>query len=134
MKNVVARLVVVGCALAGAGLYAQGNSVSADVPFAFYMGNKAMPQGNYRVTHMNGIVTVRSKAASNSLATLEIAGTKNEEPPRLVFTCYGDTCFLKQIWGGYTSQGIALSASKREKELASNGHTGTLAVIKLAVH
>ena len=141
MKNVIARLMVApimvaGCALAPIGLYAQSRSVVADVPFAFYMGEKAMPQGSYRVSGiMDGaIITVHSAAASNSLATVSVAGTKEYEPPRLVFTCYGETCFLNQIWTGYSSHGLAMLHSKREKQMASTGRKATLAVIKLAVH
>lgn len=136
MKNVIARLTVVGFALAGIGLYAQGKDVIAKVPFAFYMGDKVMPQGTYRFSEIanRGIVTVRSAAAANSLATVAIMGDKQEQAPRLVFTCYNGTCFLSQVWAGYSSQGVALPHSKRERAMASNGLTGTLAVIKLAVH
>ncbi len=139
MKNViarsVARMIVVGCALAPVGLYAQDKGMTADVPFAFYMGDKAMPQGAYRVEEMkNGaIVRVHSAMASNILATVNITGNKQQEAPRLLFNCYGATCFLNQVWTGYSSHGIALPHSRREKEMASNGRTGTLAVIKLAV-
>ncbi len=136
MKNVIARLLVVGSALAGSALYAQDKGVVADVPFAFYMGDKALPQGRYQIDELrNGaILTLHSATAVKSTTSWEIAGNKQEETPRLVFTCYNGSCFLSQVWPGYSSRGIALPHSKREKELASNGHTATLAVIKLAAH
>ena len=136
MKNVIARVVVVGCALAGCALYAQDKSVVADIPFTFYMGAKAMPQGSYTVYSLkNGaIVTLQSATTVNSLAVAEIVGNKVEETPRLVFRCYNGACFLNQIWTGASGRGIALPHSKQEKEVASNGIPASLAVIRLAVH
>lgn len=136
MKNVIARLMVAGCALAGSALYAQDRGVVADVPFAFYMGDKALPQGRYQIDELkNGtIVTLHSATSVNSITSWEIAGNKEQEAPRLVFTCYNGACFLNQVWPGYSSRGIALPHTKKEKELASNGHTATLAVIKLVAH
>lgn len=135
MKNVIARMMVVGCALAGSALYAQDKGVVADVPFAFYMGDKALPQGRYQIDELRngGIVTLHSATAVKSMASWEIVGDKEEETPRLMFTCYDGACFLNQVWPGHSSRGIALPHSKKEKELASSGHKGTLAVIKLAV-
>lgn len=135
MKNVVTRLMVAGIALAGAtALYAQERTVIANVPFSFYMGAKAMPQGAYRVDEFKSgnLISIRSAHVNKLSGAWSISG-KEVETPRLVFKCYGDSCFLSQVWTGYTSRGLQLPGSSRERELASNGASATLAVIKLAL-
>jgi hypothetical protein len=136
MKNVVGRLLVIGIALAGAAaIYAQSKTVTADVPFNFYMGSKVMPQGPYRVSEMSdgGVIVLRTKAASSAITAFDVSGKSLDEPARLVFRRYGETYFLSQIWIGGTSTGRALPRSPREKELAENGPAPTLAVIRLSV-
>jgi hypothetical protein len=136
MKNVVGRLLVIGIALAGASaVYAQSKTVTADVPFSFYMGSKVMPQGAYRVSEMSGggVIVLRTKAASSAITAFDVSGKSLDEPARLVFRRYGETYFLSQIWIGGTSTGRAVPRSAREKELAENGPAPTLAVIRLSV-
>ena len=136
MKSRVTSLLSIGIALvAVAAVQAQDRTVAANVPFSFYMGGSAMPQGSYKVDELsNAIVSLRSKDSIKSVTTHEIAGKQQVEPARLVFHRYGDSYFLAEIWGGHASIGQAVAASPREKELAQNGAAPTLAVIRLAVH
>jgi hypothetical protein len=136
MRNLIARLLVVGTALAGAAtVYAQSKTVTADVPFNFYMGATVMPQGIYRVNEMSngGVVILQTKEASKAITAFDVSGKSLDEPARLVFRRYGETYFLAQIWTGQGSTGRALPRSAREKELAENGPAPTLAVIRLAL-
>ena len=136
MKNLVTRLLVFGTALAGAvAVYAQSKIVTADVPFSFYMGSTVMPDGAYRVSEMSngGVVALQTKNASKAITAFSVSGKSLDEPARLVFRRYGETYFLAQIWSGGSSPGRALPRSTREIELAQNGPTPTLAVIRLAV-
>jgi hypothetical protein len=136
MKNLIARLLVVGTALAGAAaVYAQSKTVTAAVPFNFYMGSTAMPQGDYRVTETSdgGVVVLQTTNAAKAITTFGVSGKSQDEPARLVFRRYGETYFLTQVWTGVGSTGHALSRSAREKELAQNGSAPTLAVIRLAL-
>jgi hypothetical protein len=137
MKSRVTSILSIGFALvAVAAVRAQDNTVTANVPFSFYMASSAMPQGSYKVDELahGAIVCMHSKDTVKSVTTHEIVGKKQAEPARLVFHRYGQTYFLAEIWNGDTSVGQALAASQREKELASNGATPTLAVIRLALH
>jgi hypothetical protein len=137
MKSRVTSLLSIGIALAAvAAVRAQERTVAADVPFSFYVGGSAMPQGSYKVDELsNAIVSLRSKDSIKSVTTHEIAGKQQVEPARLVFHRYGDSYFLAEIWNGETSVGQVLAKSKREKELAQqNGAAPTLSVIRLALH
>jgi hypothetical protein len=137
MKSRVTSILNIGIALvAVTAVQAQDKTVKANVPFSFYMGGSAMPQGAYRVDEVShgAVVCMRSKAVTKAVTTHELAGKKQIEPARLVFHRYGDSYFLAEIWTGDTSVGEGLAASPREKELAQNGAAPTLAVIRLAVH
>lgn len=138
MKNLASRVLIVSMALAGAvAVNAQTMSLTADVPFGFYMGSAAMPQGAYRVDRLNvagEVITLRSAHASKAVTAIDIFGKSKEEQPRLVFHRYGDAYFLSEIWNGNGNMGRAIPRSQREKEFASNGAAPALAVVRLAVH
>jgi hypothetical protein len=137
MKSRVTRILSIGIALvAVAAVHAQDKTVTANVPFSFYMGRSAMPQGAYKVEELShgGMVRMRSADSVNAVTTRAIAGKKRIEPARLVFHRYGDSYFLAEIWTGDTSIGQGLAVSPREKELAQNGAAPALAVIRLALH
>jgi hypothetical protein len=137
MKSRVTRILSIGIALvAVAAVQAQDKTVTANVPFSFYMGRSAMPQGAYKVEELShgAMVRMGSTDAINAVITRAIAGKKQIEPARLVFHRYGESYFLAEIWTGDTSIGQGLAVSPREKELAQNGSAQTLAVIRLALH
>ena len=135
MKNLVARIFVVGTALAGALCVSAGDkSITAYVPFNFYAGSTVMPQGAYRVDEVaNSMVALKTTHATKSIATHHLIGKSLDEPARLLFRRYGDAYFLAEIWAGDGSNGRALKLSAREKEIARGGPAPALAVISLAV-
>jgi hypothetical protein len=137
MKSRVTRILSIGIALvAVAAVQAQDKTVTANVPFSFYLGSSAMPQGAYKVKELahGTIVSLMSTDAINAVTTHEILNQKWIEPARLVFHRYGESYFLAEIWTGDASNGHALTPSPREKELARSGAAPTLAVIRLALH
>jgi len=134
MKNQATRLVTIGIALAAAvAVHAQDKTISADVPFSFYMGSSLMPQGVYRVNEFAqsavvGIDTAQG-ATSKAVTTINIDRRKQAEPAKLVFHRYGSNYFLAEIWTGDSSAGRALARSPREKELAKSAAGTHLAMI-----
>jgi len=135
MKSRVTRILSIGIALAAvAAVQAKDNSMAANVPFAFYMGSAAMPQGAYAVNELahGAVVVMRSPGGTKSVTTHEVLSNRSVEPARLVFHCYGGNCFLAEVWTGDTI-GEGLAASPREKEMAQRAMP-TLAVIRLALH
>jgi hypothetical protein len=137
MKKLVSRILVAGFALSGlVAVEAQSRMITANVPFSYYMGKTAMPQGTYRVDELSTgkVVTLRTEKAANAISVFQTTGKSDEEAPRLVFHRYGDTYFLSEIWDGNGNIGLKLARSAREKELASNGAAAVLAVVRLAIH
>ena len=137
MKSRVTSLLSIGIALvAVAAVQAQDKTVTANVPFNFYMGSSAMPQGSYKVDEFahGAVVSMHAKDTVKSVTTHQVVGKNQAEPARLVFHRYGQSYFLAEIWSGDTSVGQALAVSQREKELAQNESAPMVAVIRLAVH
>jgi hypothetical protein len=136
MKNRVAGIVSIGIALAAAvAVHAQDRTITANVPFRFYMGSALMPQGAYRVNEMAAGAVVRMSSmqtdATKGVAAHNVDGNRKAEPARLVFHRYGDTYFLAEIWTGDISVGRALARSAREKELAHSGAGRQLAMVQV---
>jgi len=137
MKNQVTRILSIGIALvAVATVHAQDKTVTANVPFRFYVGSSLMPQGVYRVsdTSHGTMLYLRSmdSDAAKAVMARNIVGKLENEPARLVFHCYGQNCFLAEIWSGDKPTGGAISPSQHEREIAQAGEAPTLAVIRIA--
>jgi hypothetical protein len=107
-----------GIVLAGTvALHAQ--TVTATVPFNFYMGRTAMSKGAYRVDEINGgaVIMLRTGKTTKAITVHNVAGKPLAERPRLVFHRYGETYFLSEIWTGRSAMGRELARTSHEKEL-----------------
>jgi hypothetical protein len=123
MKKLVYKILMAGMGIAGVGAaQAQERSIRAEVPFDFYMGANPMPHGAYRVERMmNGnVVALRTAAGAKSTTSWSIVGDSENEQARLVFRCYGKSCFLAEVWPGNGRAGWAIPRGAREKELAKD--------------
>lgn len=109
-------------------------AMKGNVPFAFTVGDKTLPAGEYSVQNViwgnESVQLIRSLGGSDSfvVGTLQADGKNNDSSPCLVFHRYGDQYFLSQIWYGSDS-GRELSKSRREKELAGHEAPREVAVM-----
>jgi hypothetical protein len=101
----------------------------ADIPFAFNIGDKTMPAGEYTVQCMNPssptkVLQVRSKNGRDSVMvrTNSVIG-KIANNARLVFYHYGDQYFFAQAWLPADNIGMQAPRSRAEKELARGKRT-----------
>ena len=103
----------------------------ANIPFAFSVGEKSLPAGEYTVRCTNPdspakILQMRSKNGHNSalVQTNSVIG-KIENNARLVFYRYGDQYFFAQAWLPADSIGMQTPRSRTEKarELAREKRT-----------
>jgi hypothetical protein len=111
---------------------AQERPIKVNVPFAFTVGDKAMPAGEYRVADLSRAQSVQMIAQSNGRASImvmtnPIVRAANAPAPRLTFHRYGNRYFLVQIWTG-NAQGLQLVKSHGENEFAA-----TLSMQEVAV-
>jgi hypothetical protein len=100
---------------------AQQTIMSANVPFAFSVGDKQLPAGSYAVREMDRATLIQSSdGATSVLGIYAYAGPSKADETKLVFNKVGDHYFLAQIWTSARGQGLSVPQSKLEKELASN--------------
>jgi hypothetical protein len=122
-------------ALAPAESHAQ-QVTQANVPFAFQVGNKSMPAGEYRIQRVlpsnTALQLIRrtDSSASASVFTNATESPDKNAQSRLIFHCYSNECFLSQIWAG-NGEGMTLTVSRREKEVSRVGAENELAVVSL---
>jgi hypothetical protein len=107
-------------------LYAQsGQPVQANVPFAFTVQDTTLLAGNYQLMYNNTahILTVRgldrNSGAAFVIAQRTTASERSSRSGRLVFQCYGRSCYLAQVWhGGFDgNRGLKLRPAESERKL-----------------
>ena len=113
--------------------------IQAQIPFAFNVGSKTLPAGEYTVKVLNPasdrrVLQIRSKDG-RSTAIIHTNGVKSNNPndAKLVFTRYGDTYFFAQaqMAGDLTTLAAMKTNAQRNKEheLARNGSKSTVAIL-----
>ena len=107
-----------------------------NIPFAFSVGEKTLPAGEYTVRCMNPnsptkILQLRSKDGHDSVLVLtnSVIG-KIQNNARLVFHHYSDGHFFAQAWLPANSIGMQVPKSRTEKgrELAREKRTTEIVV------
>ena len=126
LKGLMMSVLVVGVMMVAsvAPANAQNNSVSANVPFEFTVGDKSLPAGEYLVrpfTANRSTMAVSNKRSSKSAIRLSIAIEAASEPKntKLVFHRYGPRYFLAEVWVAGEKTGRQLLKSKEESTIES---------------
>ena len=119
-------------------VHAQSSIImTANVPFAFSVGQSQLPAGSYAVREINDRATlIQSKDGHDKVLGLyNPAGPSKSDETKLVFDKVGDHYFLTQIWTSARGQGLAIPESKLEKELraANTGTTGGAETVIVAL-
>jgi hypothetical protein len=107
-------------------VHAQVNGpIQGKIPFSFYVGNKALPAGNYVVRplgSLHNVLAIQNAENHASALTIVPIGVQaaSAQNTKLVFHRYGNTYFLSQVWQGLgRNEGLQLVPSKTERELAA---------------
>jgi hypothetical protein len=128
-RNMLGALVIFIVAFAVAVPMVNAQTImTANVPFAFSVGQQQFPAGTYAIREVSSAATlIQSKdGKEKSLALYQSAGPSKTDETKLVFHKIGDHYFLSQIWSSVAGQGQALPESKLEKEMeASNFGTSS---------
>jgi hypothetical protein len=115
-----------------AGAFAQ-SPARADVPFAFNVGSKHLPAGTYEIKRADfdsNFVMVSNRNTGDTVLTLYQRETPGHLNRKLIFHHRGNQYFLAEIWGGEGNSGMALPATKAERqvEVASNPVTKNIEI------
>ena len=121
MKTTTTKLTIATALLAVAAGAASSETLSADIPFAFRVGNQAMPAGTYRVQvtgASNNVVTVKSLTSQDQAIVLPTGLSdaskewKANSEPVLSFECGAGRCALSRIWTGASAPAYNIAHPK----------------------
>jgi len=107
--------------------------LKADIPFAFSVGSKTLPAGEYILSRMSSdssieVLQLRSRDGHESalVRTNSVSG-QIQDHGKLIFARYGDQYFFAQAWVPANSIGMQSPRSQAEKrierELAARNQT-----------
>lgn len=116
--GVLCVMVVASC------MIAQTTTLSADIPFQFYVGNKLLPAGHYNVTQMNEsamILHLNDTNIRRAFTTHSAQRDASDGRPVMVFRVIGSAHFLSQVWKDSGSQGRELPVAKLQIQIAREG-------------
>lgn len=120
MKRItaIALLALASLCTAGVATAAEDRGAQATVPFAFNVGDKALPAGVYIVHSMGtGVLELQSQDRKNTVMT--IAYNDSNEPKNgngvWVFNRYGDKYFLTEVLCPNALVSLHLRTSKQER-------------------
>src|SRR6516162_4438095 len=109
MKSVTGNLTIAMALMALAGGIASAQSMRADIPFAFRVGEKLMPAGSYQLNltgdRREALVIRNSDRKTSALAvssgwTMAAKSWTAAKEPMLAFDCSAGRCTLAQLWDG----------------------------------
>lgn len=129
-KFTVAVLVAAGCILSAGTARAQNaHEVRVNVPFAFAIGNKVLPAGNYRIEQQASPVSANeiliqdidhprfAVLVRGSDGPWQALPTVAASRGRLVFDQYGDDRFLREIRGPFSAVNVEIPKSHAEQRV-----------------
>jgi hypothetical protein len=105
--------------LAGASL-AEAQAVSLKIPFSFVISDRTFPAGQYSLASSREKVMVQD-AEGKTIAMMfsnAVSGRQVGATGEVVFHCYGNHCFLSELWTPTSDVGRQLLRSKYEIETA----------------
>jgi hypothetical protein len=126
MKKLTTRFMIAAAALVvGAGA-ASAQTLNAQIPFAFRVGNRVMAPGTYQVDKLElqssgpifRILDMHSRQSAIVLPQAQVDPQKGwaDGRPKLVFACIGSRCALAELWAGSESYAYTFSHPKRGKD------------------
>jgi hypothetical protein len=122
MKKHLLRISVFAV-IAAAAAHAQSfTPLHANVPFDFVVGDHTLHAGQYTVHQgkVGGVVVIEPVDRKGDAAAIGIPMQSASGPidTKLVFRCYGNACFLSEVWG-IGDYGRELLKTDREREMAA---------------
>lgn len=121
----------VAIALAVVPAHSQRGGIQANIPFNFAVSGKTFPAGEYMMIAASHQVTVEDangRIIARVLAN-DISDGSAGVNGRIIFRCYGDRCFLSELWSPDQENGRQLLTSRSEAELAKEERGKYLAVL-----
>jgi hypothetical protein len=124
MKSLANRFFLFAATTLFLGTAAYGQTLKADVPFAFRIPGGVAPAGSYEVKLDNAgrIFFLRNAETHRSMMSLGFSLNNNPVAPvapRMVFRCGDAGCQLSEIWSSNAGYGIHTRREKAHEYVSS---------------
>ena len=121
MKTLSRITAILALALLATSVVQAQESVLANIPFAFTVGNMTLPAGEYRVGKVRDsspalLIQRTDRSASTMVIASAVEANAPQAQTKLVFHRYGNQCYLSQVWTAGNARGRELPKSAKEKE------------------
>ena len=139
MNNVTKNLTIAMALTALAGGIASAQSMRADIPFAFRVGEKLMPAASYQLNltgdRREALVIRSSDRKTSALAvssgwTMAAKSWTATKEPMLAFDCGGGRCTLAQLWDGESRD--AYTFARRQTRGTEHAALTEIRLVRLA--
>ena len=127
VKTRMLAVVMAGICVWAGSARAQTGGVRVNVPFPFGVGGKHFAAGNYVMLAGSNQVRVVSETDGRTLALAmanDVSGHSAGLRGKIVFRCYGDRCFLAEVWSPLEQNGRQVLPSRAETH-SSREQSGT---------
>ena len=118
MQNLLLGSFLAGMALWAGSAHAQAGGVRVRVPFQFSVNGNTFAPGEYTMVSGSNqvrVVPANGKTEAMALAN-DVSGHLAGATGRVVFRCYGNRCFLAEVWSPTEINGRQLLPSRVEEE------------------
>ena len=122
--TMIAMIVLVGSMAAAAQAQTSGRTqLIANIPFAFSVGKKSLPMGEYTVTQVNPasdhtVLQLRSKdSGASAMVQMTTVIGKAQETAKLIFNRYGNQYFFAEAWVDGETSGLQAPKTRAERAL-----------------
>jgi hypothetical protein len=123
-------------AVCSAPMFAQNAvNLTASVPFAFNVGTRSLPAGDYRLYGQAGSPSLNLRTADGAAGAIILTTNASRfNPPKqskLVFRVYGNKRYLAGVWSAGIASGREMPKTAAEKESERAGIPMQVAVLSV---
>jgi hypothetical protein len=123
-------------AVCSAPMFAQNAvNLTASVPFAFNVGTRSLPAGDYRLYGQAGSPSLNLRTADGAAGAIILTTNASRfNPPKqskLVFRVYGNKRYLAGVWSAGIASGREMPKTAAEKESERAGIAMQVAVLSV---
>ena len=137
MKRFTTKSLVLAAAFAAVAVGASAQTLSAEIPFNFRMGDAAMAPGAYQFNigyGSSGVARIQMTSIETKKSVLVLPQSRRDAAkawiaagvPKLAFSCAEGNCALTTVWTGTDSTALVLAAPRRK-----NHDTAEIRVVTL---
>jgi hypothetical protein len=101
--------------------YSQMDGVRVKVPFNFAMGDKTYAAGEYAFSSLKDTIILQNSDGARIAMVLanHATGRSAGKTGKVIFACYGEQCFVSQIWVTGQDEGRELLRSRMQTQASA---------------